>query len=143
MRFFFYGTLRSELAPPEISAVLGRGRRLAHGTIRGRLFALGSHPAGIPDPDSPTTIAGEVIEFPDDGTVLRKLDAYEEFDPESPEESLFVRRIVTVRLADDRTLPCWTYAYNRDVSGATPILGGDYARWNSASLDGSDVPMRP
>ncbi len=129
MRFFFYGTLTPDLAPEEIAATVQRGRFLARGTVRGRLFAGDGYPEGIIDASSSSTISGKVFEFPEDETLLRELDEYEGFDPEHPDSGLFMRRLIPVDLPDGRTLPCWVYAYNREPSDSSPIHDGDYERW--------------
>lgn len=133
MRFFFYGSLLPALAPTAIASTIRRGHPLGNGEIRGQLYDLGDYPAGVVDPEAPTKITGQVFEFPDDEAVIRELDAYEDFDPERPATSLFVRRLVNVDVPDGRTLPCWTYLYERDLSGKTPIPEGDYAHWRAKS----------
>lgn len=113
MRFFFYGTLRSGSATPEVAPLLERSRIIGDGTIRGRLHQVGDYTGVIPDDSSPTTIPGEVVELPDDPALLARLDAYEGFDPDDVAGSPYVRAEVTVSLADGRRSPCVMYRYNR------------------------------
>ena len=50
--------------------------------------------------------------LPADGKALEKLDEYEEFWPESPNNSLFIRRVVPVRMKRGKQLNCWAYRLN-------------------------------
>jgi gamma-glutamylcyclotransferase (GGCT)/AIG2-like uncharacterized protein YtfP len=103
--------------------VLGRGQ------IRGRLYDMGTHPAGVYDSGSSYVIKGRIVEFPDDESIIRELDRYEGCEPASPETSFFTRQIVPVKVLDGRELPCWVYTYPGDISRRPRILDGDYARW--------------
>jgi gamma-glutamylcyclotransferase (GGCT)/AIG2-like uncharacterized protein YtfP len=76
-------------------------------------------------------IVGEVIELPEDERLLASLDEYEGFDPNDPEGSLYLRVRQQVRLVDGRSLDCWAYAYNRDLTGCESIPGGDYLAYRS------------
>lgn len=129
MRFFFYGTLTPGLAPPGIAPTLRRGRLVARGRLRGRMFAGDGYPLGVFDSRSTSTISGGVFEFPDDPALLRELDDYEGIDPEDSESGLFVREEVSVEFDDGRTLTCWAYRYNRDPGACSPIPHGDFRRW--------------
>ena len=56
-------------------------------------------------------VEGEILEF-NDPAVLKFLDTYEGYDPETPGKSLFVRRRCQVHLKEEN-LFCWVYEYNR------------------------------
>jgi gamma-glutamylcyclotransferase (GGCT)/AIG2-like uncharacterized protein YtfP len=110
---FAYGTLLPGRAPGEIAEAVERLRPLEQGFVRGTLYDLGEYPGAILDSASERTIAGTVLQLPEDADVLRQLDNYEGFDPGAPEESLFLRVLHGVTVASGRTLPCWVYVYNR------------------------------
>ena len=137
MRFFFYGTLMTSRNPQARLPFMRRGRSLGFGRVRGRSYALATYPAGVFDPDGPDTFRGEVLEFSDDSEVIVRLDAYEEFEPHDPSASLFVRREFSVTMDDGRVLPCWMYAYNRDVSGPHPL-----SRTATSPVGGRQSPSR-
>jgi gamma-glutamylcyclotransferase (GGCT)/AIG2-like uncharacterized protein YtfP len=71
------------------------------------------------DDSSAHTVEGTVYELPKDAGVLRKLDYYEEFDPESPHDSLFLRILHPVELVGGRLLQCWIYEYNQRLETAS------------------------
>ena len=122
---FIYGTLHPERAPQEIAPVARRlkplGAATGAATIRGRLLDLGEYPGLVLEdvadcirPEGGAAfedVPGEVFEVPDQAT-LAALDRYEDFRPDDPEASLFLRVEAEVTLHDVRTVMCWVYVYN-------------------------------
>ena len=139
---FIYGTLHPERAPRGIAAVARRLRPVGAGAIRGRLLDLGEYPGVVLDETAQPAMAGgelgdatgrapqgvthtaanpaeipgdvipgDVFEVPDVET-LAELDAYEDYRPEDPEASLFLRVETQVRMKDGRERTCWVYVYN-------------------------------
>jgi gamma-glutamylcyclotransferase (GGCT)/AIG2-like uncharacterized protein YtfP len=121
---FVYGTLRSSAAPPTLRDLLAPLARIGRATTAGVLYDLGDYPGAVFG--GAAEIVGEVIELPGDGSVLPALDEYEGFDPDDREGSLYLRVRRQVTLVDGRSLDCWAYAYNRDLTGRPTIAGGDY-----------------
>jgi gamma-glutamylcyclotransferase (GGCT)/AIG2-like uncharacterized protein YtfP len=124
---FTYGTLQPGRAPAEIAPAVATLQRVGAGRLRGLLYDLGEYPGAVPDETAATEISGTVMRLPADEGALRQLDEYEEFNPASPEKSLFVRRLYMVRLDSGTMLQCWIYVYNRDPKGA-PMMGSNQAR---------------
>jgi gamma-glutamylcyclotransferase (GGCT)/AIG2-like uncharacterized protein YtfP len=118
---FTYGTLRPGLAPAQIAAAVAKLRVIGLARVRGVLYDFGEYPGAVPDAGALTEIEGTVYELPEDAEVLRRLDAYEDFDPEAPESSLFVREMYTVKMDSGSAQKCWIYVYNRDPAGAKEI----------------------
>lgn len=118
---FLYGTLQPGRAPEEIAPTVGKLRRVGPGRVRGVLYDLGNYPGAVLDRETDSEIEGIVYELPADADILSALDAYEEFDPEAPETSLFLRVSHPVVLDDGETPQCWLYVFNHDPAGA-PIL---------------------
>ncbi|WP_262504120.1 gamma-glutamylcyclotransferase [Sphingosinithalassobacter sp. CS137] len=87
--------------------------------IRGRLFDLGAYPAARLD--RPGWIRGEVFQAREPA-LRAEVDAVEDYCPDAPERSEYVRRRVTTRSG----LSVWAYAYRVEPSDALPIRGG---RW--------------
>jgi|HubBroStandDraft_6_1064221.scaffolds.fasta_scaffold438973_1 gamma-glutamylcyclotransferase (GGCT)/AIG2-like uncharacterized protein YtfP len=114
-RLFIYGTLHPDRAPAEIAPAARRLTSVARGTIRARLYNLGAYPGVIladeTDPTAPI-VPGEVFLVPDAAT-LAALDAYEDFRPQDPAASLFLRKKAVVTLDDGSHESCWVYVYNR------------------------------
>jgi gamma-glutamylcyclotransferase (GGCT)/AIG2-like uncharacterized protein YtfP len=112
---FAYGTLRPGLAPETMAVVVGRLLPVGEGRVGGVLYDLGKFPGAVLDAASSGRIVGTVYRLPEDGETLRALDAYEGFEPDCVEASLFVRVKSAVEMADGVTVPCWIYVYNRDT----------------------------
>ena len=107
---FVYGTLKLEVAPAEIVEVMRYLRNVGRATIRGFLYDLGMYP-GVRLDANGGEVEGEILEF-NDPAVLKFLDTYEGYDPETPSKSLFVHRRCQVHLKEEN-LFCWVYEYNR------------------------------
>jgi gamma-glutamylcyclotransferase (GGCT)/AIG2-like uncharacterized protein YtfP len=117
---FVYGTLR-------------RGLRLHHhlqGTvylgearIAGSLHDIGTYPGLLVNP-SPGWVSGELFKV--DEEMIQSLDAVEEYNPEEPERSEYLRRVVTVWTPTGVPMKAVTYIFNRDVQGFVFIDSGDY-----------------
>jgi|ERR1700757_868425 gamma-glutamylcyclotransferase (GGCT)/AIG2-like uncharacterized protein YtfP len=133
---FSYGTLLPRLAPPEIKPTMQRLRRVGRGFVRGQLFDLGEYPGAILSRKGPT-IAGQIFELPDDPEVLKRLDDYEGFDRSDPQASLFIRQRRSVQREDGSKVFCWVYIYNRPLTRARALRGGDYAKGRSRRSPGT------
>jgi gamma-glutamylcyclotransferase (GGCT)/AIG2-like uncharacterized protein YtfP len=110
---FAYGTLQPEHSPDEIASAVAQLTPVGKGFVRGKLYDLGDYPGAVLSPSSKGKISGTVFRLPQDETVLRKIDEYEEFDPLAPAKSLFVRSLHPVTLTAGKTLQCWVYVYNQ------------------------------
>ena len=115
---FIYGTLHPDRAPQEIRGVVDRLRPIGSGTVRGELHDLGEYPALAPR-GKRQPVSGALFALPEDPAALRMLDAYEEFDPQKPETSLFRRRKRVVTLQNGRKERHWVYVYNRELPVAS------------------------
>ena len=56
--------------------------------------------------------------------MLHAIDEYEEFFPELPVASQFVRVRCEARLSEGQLVPCWIYAYVRNLAGVRRIDDG-------------------
>jgi gamma-glutamylcyclotransferase (GGCT)/AIG2-like uncharacterized protein YtfP len=121
---FAYGTLQPGLAPKSMAQATAKLRAVGPGFVRGVLYDLGRYPGAIAGAGAAGRISGTVMELPDDADVLRALDDYEGFDPQSPETSEFVRERQEVELASGGTLECWFYRYNGELRAAVAIANG-------------------
>jgi pyruvate carboxylase len=59
--------------------------------------------------------------------LLNVLDEYEEFETDRPEESLFIREQVQVKLKEEE-ITTYAYIYNRPTDPKTRIASGDYMK---------------
>jgi hypothetical protein len=69
-------------------------------------------------------VFGTVFRLSEDAESLRELDEYEGFDPNAPEQSLFVRKLYPVQLSSGRFVRCWVYAYNQSTKRARVVTSG-------------------
>jgi gamma-glutamylcyclotransferase (GGCT)/AIG2-like uncharacterized protein YtfP len=130
---FVYGTLLPQRAPAEVSEITEKLRPVGRGYVRGHLYDFGDYPGAVLDISAASTIQGEVFEIPDEPGILERLDAYEGFDPDNPKDSLFLRSMVPVSLANGSQLSCWIYVYNRTPAAFALVPGGDYSKAGSGS----------
>ena len=107
---FVYGTLHPDRAPAEVHALTRRFALLGPGTVLGRLLDLGEYP-GLVLEGALEPVRGEVFYVPQD--VWPGLDAYEGFDAQRPETSLFVRQICDVSMDDQSIAQHWVYVFRR------------------------------
>ncbi len=123
---FAYGTLQPGLAPDQVADVVRDLVSVGKGSVPGTLYDLGSFPGAVLESNSSRRISGTVYRLPADNHVLLRLDEYEEYDPESPKASQFIRRQCSVELTDGRTLECWVYEYNGERDHALILQSGVY-----------------
>jgi gamma-glutamylcyclotransferase (GGCT)/AIG2-like uncharacterized protein YtfP len=117
---FIYGTVHPDRAPAEIAPAARRLQSLGPATIHARIYNLGEYPGAILDSAAPP-ISGELFTVPDAAT-LAAFDAYEDFRPHDPTNSLYLRVETIATLPDRSRITCWVYAYNGEVSGRDPLL---------------------
>lgn len=89
-------------------------------SVAGTLYDLGEFPGALVGGEG--RVHGMVFRLTDPAA-LPRLDAFEDYDPDQPEASLYVR--VTATTADGRTV--WVYVYNRNVMGRPVIASGRWA----------------
>lgn len=114
---FVYGTLHPDRAPAEIRDVVRQMKPIGTGTVLGEVHDLGEYPALAPRGQR-KPVSGALFALPESPDALRKLDAYEEFDRQKPETSLFRRRKRVITLSDGRKERHWVYVYNRELPKA-------------------------
>jgi gamma-glutamylcyclotransferase (GGCT)/AIG2-like uncharacterized protein YtfP len=121
---FAYGTLQPGRAPTHIAHLAAKLRPVGEGFVRGVLYDMGGYPGAVPDENAKSRIAGTVMLLPEDKSVLRQLDAYEGFDPRSPETSEYVRELRRVELVTGDSLQCWIYIYKWKPDPERAIVNG-------------------
>jgi gamma-glutamylcyclotransferase (GGCT)/AIG2-like uncharacterized protein YtfP len=121
---FFYGTLMAGFDRRRRAGIDSKLTFVGRGTIRAALFDLGLYPAAVPSPEG--QVSGELYETVEPDSVLAVLDEIEGYRPGHPEQSLYTRDPVNVRLTDGRQLPAWVYFYNAPLGNAPRIFSGDY-----------------
>ena len=109
---FVYGTLAPEKAPPEIAKDVAQLQKIGRGSVRGEIHDFGAYPGAVLSKKSSGKISGMVFELPEDQSLLRRLDEYEEYNREKPLQSLFLRERTLVDMEDGSHRYCWIYTYN-------------------------------
>lgn len=85
----------------------------------GRLLDLGAYPGLIMVPGR---VRGELYRVLRRG-VFEGLDAFEDYDPKSPQDSLYLRRSIKLLRPERRA---WTYVYAGTADAAVVVKGGDW-----------------
>ena len=123
---FVYGSLRSGFRSPVYEYISRFFTFVGEAKVRGKLFDMGSYPAGLPTNDS-HFIIGELYQAnnPNEFSwAIGQLDDYEGVNVEADEVQLYRREITEVQM--NGTLHhAWIYWYNGDVSGRNLISSGD------------------
>lgn len=123
---FVYGTLRSGFKSQAYEYISRYFTLVSEAKVRGKIFDMGSYPAGIPSNDN-AFITGELYaakskeEF---HWAISQLDDYEGVNVEPDEMQLYRRELTEVYLNNGIT-HAWIYWYNGDISGRTLIASGD------------------
>jgi gamma-glutamylcyclotransferase (GGCT)/AIG2-like uncharacterized protein YtfP len=135
---FFYGTLMAGFDRRRRAGIDSKLTYVGRGAIQAALFDLGLYPAAVPALEG--LVWGEVYEMVEAETVLAALDEIEGYRPEDPDRSLYVRRIVDVRLPDGTPARASAYFYNAPLGKAPRIASGDYLdHVKGGSADGKGI----
>lgn len=125
-QLFVYGSLRSGFRSPAYEYISRYFVFVGDARVRGKLFDLGSYPAGIKTNDN-TFIVGELYNIKSENEfawAIGQLDDYEGVTVEPDEVQLYRREITEVHINNTIT-HAWIYWYNGDTSGKKLIESGD------------------
>ncbi|MEM3381853.1 MAG: gamma-glutamylcyclotransferase family protein, partial [Candidatus Bathyarchaeia archaeon] len=96
------------------------------GRIQAKLYNLGEYPGAVEHRGS--YVYGKVYEVKNIDKVLPLLDKYEEFYPDNPSNSLYIRKIMRVIMENGENLRAFVYIYNRNVEGKKILPTGIWER---------------
>ncbi len=138
LHFFFYGTLIAGSDNPAARTVHARLRCIGPASVTGALWAIrdpaGWYPALLTDPDRR---AYGMLYAATDGfgpEELACLDAWEDYRPDQPEQSRYLREEMQVSDATGISHRAQAYRFNRPLPpDALPIPDGDFQAWLSAT----------
>ena len=125
-QLFVYGSLRSGFRSPAYEYISRYFVFVGDARVRGKLFDLGSYPAGIKTNDN-TFIVGELYTIKSENEfawAIGQLDDYEGVTVEPDEVQLYRREITEVHI-NNTISHAWIYWYNGDTSGKKLIESGD------------------
>jgi gamma-glutamylcyclotransferase (GGCT)/AIG2-like uncharacterized protein YtfP len=115
-----YGSLMRGLGAMDEIGVGDRLRFVAPCKIAGQLYDLGAYPglregAGI--------VTGEIFAILDP-KVIEVLDRFEDFFPDEPRESHYIRK--RIPLIEPRSTTAWVYVYNHEPPQDRQVDAGDW-----------------
>ncbi len=125
-QLFVYGSLRSGFRSPVYEYISRFFTFVDEAKVRGKLFDMGSYPAGIATNDS-NFIIGELYQANHTNEfswAIGQLDDYEGVTVEPDEVQLYRREITEVYIKGKVT-HAWIYWYNGDISEKQLIASGD------------------
>ena len=122
-RLFVYGTLRRNARNEYADFLRSRSTFVGTAHLPGRLYRIDWFPGAVYDPAAPTTVLGDVMQLHQPAELLAYLDDYEDV---TADDTGFVRRLVTVRMADGPS-EVWTYLFNQPTDNLPLINGGDFS----------------
>jgi gamma-glutamylcyclotransferase (GGCT)/AIG2-like uncharacterized protein YtfP len=127
-KLFVYGTLRNGSIQHYVPQVAAYIQFISNGFVYGKLFDAGEYPAAIKHNE--IKLYGELLEIVPDklDKVLMVLDKYEDFNVQSPEQSLFIRAITEVFTDDNQQCSANIYWYNNNTESLKVIEGGIYRK---------------
>ena len=129
-QLFVYGSLRSGFKSPAYEYISRFFSFVSDAKVQGRLFDLGTYPAGVPSNDE-SFIIGELYTIkhePEFAWAIGQLDDYEGVTIEPDEVQLYKRELVDV-YTDNSVSKAWIYWYNRSVEGRPLIESGDLIQY--------------
>lgn len=129
-QLFVYGSLRSGFRSPAYEYISRFFSFVGEGAVRGKLFDMGSYPAGLPAKED-QFIVGELYRIKHENEfswAIGQLDDYEGMSVE-PDEIQLYRREITEVLINGQVTHAWIYWYNGDVSGKPVISSGDMMQY--------------
>ena len=127
---FVYGTLMQGFDNPFAEKLQKNAVFKGKGSFPGLLYAVSWYPGALYFEESNSPVFGEVYQMFNVPELLRDLDEYEDVF-EDERASLYVRRVVPVRLHNGEIIDCWAYLYNQSVGGLQEIRSGDFRDFNT------------
>ncbi|MFC6645811.1 gamma-glutamylcyclotransferase [Granulicella cerasi] len=110
---FVYGTLHPDRAPAEMRDIVEQLVPAGRATLRARIYRFQHYPALILDAKA-EAVEGALFRVPNDA-LFAALDEYEGFMPDAHDNSLFIRKQVTVLLTSGQPEQAWVYEYAQAV----------------------------
>jgi gamma-glutamylcyclotransferase (GGCT)/AIG2-like uncharacterized protein YtfP len=118
-----YGTLMRGVGGLDRLGVANRISFVDPCRFGGLLYELGCFPGAVPGAG---TVHGELLRL-HDPEVWTVLDQYEGYDADGEDDSLFVRRRVSLRVPADQA--AWIYWFNGDPAGRPRVPSGDWTTY--------------
>ena len=125
-RLFVYGSLRSGFRSPAYEYISRYFNLIGEGKVGGKLYDMGSYPAGLPSDDG-SYIIGELYAIRNEDEfawAIGQLDDYEGVTVDFDEVQLYHRGKCQVKI-NGQEKEAWIYWYHGPVEGREVIPSGD------------------
>jgi gamma-glutamylcyclotransferase (GGCT)/AIG2-like uncharacterized protein YtfP len=122
---FVYGTLMQKCRPNAWAAFLHTNAQYAgEASVEGLLYKVAYYPGLV---RGEGVVYGELFELRDPEKVFRLLDEYEDYLPDDPDRSLYLRVLAWVTLTETgEKKESWLYYYNQPVTDFMPYENGRF-----------------
>ena len=123
---FVYGTLMRGYDHPMAKLLSANANFLGEASCRGRLYKVKHYPGLVRSDEAADIVFGELYRLRAPEDLLREFDMYEACGEGFPEPTQYVRKTVSLTLADGGTSEAWTYVYNWPVERLARIASGRF-----------------
>ena len=127
-RLFVYGTLMRGFDHPMAQLLSRSADFIGEARCRGRLYLIKHYPGLVLSDDPTETVFGELYRLRQPEALLREFDMYEACGEGFAEPTEYVRRRLSVTLAEGGAREAWTYLYNWPVAELPRILSGRFLK---------------
>jgi gamma-glutamylcyclotransferase (GGCT)/AIG2-like uncharacterized protein YtfP len=125
-RLFVCGTLMRGYVHPMARLLSANADFLGDAMCRGRLYMVKHYPGLVPSCDASDIVHGELYRLREVDALLREFDMYEACGEGFPEPTQYLRRMLSVTMADGSAGEAWTYVYNWPVDRLSRIESGRF-----------------
>ena len=125
-RLFVYGTLMRDFDHPMAQLLSRSADFIGEARCQGRLYLVKHYPGLLLSDDAADIVFGELYRLRAVEDLLREFDMYEACGEGFPEPTQYVRRMLSVTLADGTVSDAWTYIYNWPVEALARIESGRF-----------------
>ena len=125
-RLFVYGTLMRGYVHPMAKLLSANADFLGEASCRGRLYKVKHYPGLVLSDAASDVVFGELYRLRAAEALLREFDMYEACGEGFPEPTQYVRKMLSVTLADGSASEAWTYLYNWPVAALRLIESGRF-----------------
>src|SRR4051794_25671707 len=112
---FVYGTLMRGVDHPMAQLLSRSADFIGEARCQGRLYLVKHYPGLVLCEDPADVVFGEVYRLCARDALLREFDMYEACGEGFAEPTEYIRKVLTVTLADGAACEAWTYLYNWPV----------------------------
>ena len=125
-RLFVYGTLMHGFDHPMAKLLSANADFLGEASCQGRLYLVRHYPGLVLSDDPGDIVHGELFGLRARDELLAAFDMYEACGEGFEPPTEYVRKMLSVTLADGSVSNAWTYLYNWPVARLPQIASGRF-----------------